>query len=243
MVALIESILKADATLADIARSLPHTIPVFEEAGIDYCCKGSRPLEEAAASAGFLVDELLTMLNAAQDNGERDWSEAPLPALMEALAREHREQILDVLAKVREAVIAVQATVRMPDARRLGVLVADFTTHVMAHMMDEEDRLFPAIEAIEDASKGESSGPLPPRVSQRILLELIEHEGLRDRMRTMRELASRLPDVAAGVPVLRQALREFSRAVHHHIHLENNVLYPRAIEQENALRVNVGRAL
>jgi len=236
MVALIEGVLKSDAALADIARALPQTISVFEEAGIDYCCKGARPLHEAAGSAGFTTDELLSMLEAAPTNGERDWSEAPLAALMEVLLQEHRETILDALREVRQDIDTIQGTVWMAEARRLAVLASDFTTHVLAHITSEEQELFPAIALLDAMSHGQTAGPMPPRVSQRVLQEMIEHEALRDRLRTMRELACRLPDIARGVAPLRAALREFSRAVHHHIHLENNVLYPQAIEAENTLR-------
>jgi regulator of cell morphogenesis and NO signaling len=236
MVALTESILKSDAVLADVARTLPQTIAVFEEAGIDYSCKGARPLHEAAGSAGFTADELLSMLNAAPPSGERDWSEAPLAALMTMLLQEHRDTILDALREVRQAIDAIQTTVRMAEARRLAVLASDFTTHVLAHITSEEQQLFPAIAQLDSMSHGERNVPAPPRISQRILREMIEHEELRDRLRTMRELACRLPDIATGVTHLRAALRQFSRVVHHHIHLENNVLYPQAIEAENTLR-------
>ena len=236
MAALTDSILQGNSVLADIARTLPHTVTVFEEAGIDYCCKGARSLEEAAGSAGFTTDDLLSMLNAAPPNGERDWSDAPLPALMKMLLDEHRETILDALREVHDRIATVQATVRMREARRLAVLAGDFTTHVLSHIASEEQELFPTITLLDSISRGETSGALPPRISQRVLREMIEHEALRDRLRTMRELACRLPDIAGGVAQLRAALREFSRVVHHHIHLENNVLYPRAIEAENALR-------
>jgi regulator of cell morphogenesis and NO signaling len=236
MVALIEDILKADAALADVARALPQTIAVFEEAGIDYCCKGARSLDDAAGSAGFTTGDLLAMLDAAPPNGERDWSDAPVAELMKMLLHEHRETIIDALREVRRCIDAVQATVRMAEARRLEVLASDFTNHVLAHIGSEEDRLFPAIAMLDAMAHGESAGPMPPRIAQSILRELVEHEALRDRLRTMRELACRLPDIAGGVARLRAALREFSRVVHHHIHLENNVLYPRAMDAENALR-------
>lgn len=236
MVALIESILKGDSALADVARAMPHTIAVFEDAGIDYSCKGARSLDEAAGSAGFTTDDLLAMLNAAPPNEEPDWSGASLPALMTMLLHEHRETILDALREVCRSVDAVQTTVRMTEARRLAVLASDFTAHVLTHISGEEDELFPTIFSLDSISHSGIGGPLPPRISQRILREMIEHEALRDRLRTMRELACRLPDIAGGVAQLRTALREFSRVVHHHIHLENNVLYPRAMEAENALR-------
>lgn len=163
-----------------------------------------------------------------------------MPALTKMLLHEHRETIIDALAEVCRCIDAVQTTVRMLEIRRLGVLASDFTAHVLSHIGAEEQQLFPAISLLDTMSRGETSGLLPPRVAQRILREMVEHEALRDRLRTMRELACRLPDIARGVAQLRTALREFSRVVHHHIHLENNVLYPRAIEAENVLRRVVG---
>lgn len=69
---MIDTLLNKDSLLSDVARALPRTIAVFEDAGIDYCCKGARTLEEAAGSAGFTTEELLSMLDAAPPNGEPD---------------------------------------------------------------------------------------------------------------------------------------------------------------------------
>jgi regulator of cell morphogenesis and NO signaling len=114
------------------------------------------------------------------------------------------------------------------------VIFAGYANSVIAHMLNEERDLFPCIQYLEDAANGAAGGP-KPRIGQRVLREMVEHETFREKLRTMRELAWQLPPDEA-VLELRGQLRACSRDVHQHIHLENNVLYPRAIALENAVK-------
>jgi len=101
-------------------------------------------------------------------------------------------------------------------------------------VLNEERDLFPFITELE-AAISESMGPPRMRISQRVLRELVEHETFHERFRTLRELLDRLP-ANDTVDTLRRNLIQFSNEVHRHMHLENNVLYPRVIEIENGLR-------
>ena len=214
-----------ELTVAEIARRMPHALDVFEEAGIDYSCRGARPLAEAAAGAGFTAEELTARIAETTADDAVDWTTKPLGELTRFLAADHESTIRTTLGALRQSIK------RCGDAaRRIAVIFAGYSTSVIAHMLNEERDLFPCILYLEDAAGGR-----PPRIGQRVLREMVEHETFREKLRTMRELAWQLPPSEAVLD-LRARLNACSREVHQHIHLENNVLYPRAIALENAAK-------
>ena len=218
-----------DLTVAEIARMMPQAVAVFEEAGIDYSCRGARSLAEAAAGAGFTAEEMAARIADAPSDAATDWNQAPLGELTRFLAADHEQTIRTTLGELRQSIERCG-----PEAKRIAVIFASYSTTVIAHMLNEERDLFPCIQYLEDAMNGARGGP-KPRVSQRVLREMVEHETFREKLRTMRELAWQLPETEAARD-LRACLGACSREVHQHIHLENNVLYPRAIALENAIK-------
>jgi regulator of cell morphogenesis and NO signaling len=227
-------VIAPELTVAEIARMMPQAVEVFEEAGIDYSCRGARSLAEAAAGAGFTAREMIGRVAEAPRNGLTDWTQKPLTDLTRFLAADHEDTIRTTLGQLRQAIERAEATGCGPETRRIAIIFASYSASVVAHMLNEERDLFPTIEYLEHAVNGRAGGP-KPRVSQRVLREMVEHETFREKLRTMRELAWRLPPNEAVLD-LRERLRACSREVHQHIHLENNVLYPRAITLENAVK-------
>jgi len=222
-------VIAPDLTVAEIARMMPQAVAVFEEAGIDYSCRGARSLADAAAGAGFTTEEMMARIAGAPADGTPDWNHQPLGELARYLARDHEETIRTTLRELRQSIERCG-----PEAKRIAIIFAGYATAATAHMLNEERDLFPCIQYLEDAMNGAGGGP-KPRVSQRVLREMVEHETFREKLRTMRELAWQLP-ASEAVLDLRARLAACSRDVHQHIHLENNVLYPRAIALENAVK-------
>jgi len=218
-----------DLTVAEIARMMPQAVVVFEEAGIDYSCRGARSLAEAAAGAGFTAEEMAARIAEAPSDSATDWNQAPLGELTRFLAADHEQTIRTTLGELRQSIERCGS-----EGKRIAVIFASYSTTVIAHILNEERDLFPCIQYLEDAMNGAGGGP-KPRVSQRVLREMVEHEMFREKLRTMRELAWQLPETEAARD-LRACLGACSREVHQHIHLENNVLYPRAIALENAVK-------
>jgi len=229
-----EMTLTAELTLAEVARNLPQAVEVFEDFGIDYSCRGARSLGEAAAAVGLAPEELIDAILAAPANGARDWNHTPLAELTTFLSADHEATIRTTLAGVRDAISAAAEASDAPEAKRIAALFASYSLAVTKHMLNEERDLFPLIDRVEVAASTGSGAPTV-RMSQRVLREFVEHESFRERLRTMRELAWKLGSSPAAV-ALRAHLGNASREVHEHIHLENNILYPRAIEMENTVK-------
>ena len=114
--------------------------------------------------------------------------------------------------------------------RRIASLFSTFSAMVIVHMAHEERDLF----SLLAVSGRPTAVPPNARLSQRVLRELVEHERFREQLRTMRELCLLIRDDCADE--IFSEVDKASRAVHYHMHLENNILYPRAIDFENQLR-------
>jgi len=225
-----------EMTLADVIRRLPEAVDVFEVAEIDFSCQGARTLADAAKEGGYVIEDLIERLETSRrQNRAKDWFEESLTDLMQFLLSDHRTTLGDRIPGIQNEIERVTGSIgETTEIQRIRVLFSNLAASLTTHVMNEERDLFPFITDL-DAAISESTGPPRMRISQRVLRELVEHETFRDRFRTLRELAGRLPDNDV-VAALRRDLKLFSNEVHRHMHLENNVLYPRAIEIENGLR-------
>jgi regulator of cell morphogenesis and NO signaling len=225
--------LSAEMSVAEVACLIPAAMDVFEAANIDYACRGARSLADAAADAGMSSAELLSRLTkAAVEDSGTDWWEAPLPDLIRFLVTDHQQFITRHLPACQRLLADARSTPESAQLPRVRRLFDDFASHTTAHMVNEERDLFPCIVELDAAMKG-TAPPPALRIGQRVLGELVEHQAFHEKLRTIREL---LPDVTGPFAAVSDALRDLTAAVHRHMHLENNVLYPRAMGMENELR-------
>ena len=194
----------------------------------------SRSGADAAREAGYDVSDLLSRLELARGGTSgTDWFGAPLSALMQFLMSDHGVTLGVRLPDLqREIEQAIETLGPRSELLRMRIVFAHFAAAISTHVLNEERDLFPFVAELEAARP--VSGPRL-RIGQRVLRELVEHQSFRDALRRLRELVERLP-AHQSVVTLRTSLRIFSNEVHQHMHLENNVLYPRAIEIENGLR-------
>lgn len=222
-------------TLSDLMREMPQAAQVFEDAEIDYSCRGAKTLAEAARDAGYKAEEILARLESANEAGAVDWFHKPLSQLVAFLVSDHVKTITVRAPAIREAIErAVDIYGEIETLRRIRTIFSDIITTIGTHVLKEERELFPCIHDLERAKTGESKPPTN-RLGPRVLHELVEHETFNERSRTLQVLAQQLPEDVV-VMFLRKELRTFARELHIHMHLENNVLYPRSIEIENELR-------
>jgi regulator of cell morphogenesis and NO signaling len=227
-----ETFVFAQGSIAEIADAFPQAVAVFEDAGIDYSCKGARSLADAASAAGYRADELIELIQAAPRPADAvQWSQRALDELARFLAADHADTGSRKVPDIRVFVEGMAD--RHPsliNIRRIAALLSTFSNLVTVHMAHEERDLFASL-----AVNGRKTASLTnARLSQRVLRELVEHETFREHLRTMRELCLLIEDNCASE--IYSELDKLSRAVHFHMHLENNILYPRAIDSENQLR-------
>ncbi len=222
----------AERTVADIADAFPQAVAVFEDAGIDYSCKGLRSIADAAAAAGYEVDDLRALVEAAPQVAKpAQWSQQSLDDLTSFLVADHEDFTTNVVPGVAKSIATmIDRHPSITGFRRIAALFSSLSTAIFTHIDHEERDLFAPLGAGDSVNRGAAK----TRLSQRVLREFVEHESFNEQLRTMQEICSRLPADLAGE--LLAELDRFTRTVHFHMHLENNILYPRAIEMENELQ-------
>lgn len=218
-------------TVASVVAEAPRTSRVFERHGIDYCCGGKIPLADACAKKGLETDLVLADLDAAIETttADRDWSKEPVSALVRHILDVHHTFVARELPRLSQLMDKVNRVhgpnhpEQIPPMARTWARVA---AELDQHMMKEEQILFPMILAME-------SGRAPSMhcgVEGPIRVMEYEHEDAGRALETLRRLANGYvaPEDACGSwRALWSGLDEFEKDLHVHVHLENNVLFPR----------------
>lgn len=234
-----------DQTVREIAIENPATVAVFEALGIDYCCGGKRPLKEACERANVAVDRLLELLSGAngRESGEgaARWNDAKLADLSAHIVERHHGYVRQEAPRLEALAdeVAGKHGDRSPELSSIRDLFAAVSQELSAHMLKEENLLFPYLCEMEAAVLG--GRPIPPpffgSVQNPIARMLADHDDAGELLAKMRALSAGYQAPEWACPSYRglyNGLEEFERDLHQHIHLENNILFPRAVEMERA---------
>ena len=231
-------------TVREVALNHPAATRVFEKLGIDYCCGGNRSLEQACGDASLHVQqvrELLKSAVAAADGRSqaRNWLTESLADLIAHINNTHHKYTREESARLGPLFAKVCSVHgdKHPELLEMREKFQALGRELSTHMMKEEMVLFPYIERMEESViAGEPVLPSPfGSVNNPIAMMVHEHDSAGNLLRDMRESSGgyQTPQGACvSYQTLYSALAEFERDLHQHIHLENNVLFPRAIEME-----------
>jgi regulator of cell morphogenesis and NO signaling len=232
-------------TVRDYAIQTPQTIPVFERLGIDYCCGGNRPLDEACTAANVNLDQVLKSLEAAiaepAQPSARELRSGSLAELISHIVRTHHVFVRTRVPEIESLIEKVNAKhgANHLELGKIHTVFHGLGEELMAHLMKEENVLFPYIERMEE-SVIQREPVLPPpfgTVANPVRMMEHEHDNAGIALRILRETSHNFtppPDACTSFRALYTALENFEKDLHQHIHLENNVLFPRAIEMETS---------
>ena len=235
-----------EKTIRELALEKPGATRVFERLGIDYCCGGRQTLEQACRTASIPVGEVLDALQAAPPSGQAspkdsDWQTAPLADLISHIKNTHHKYTREEIARLSplfDKVCSVHGQ-HHPELLELRATFKGLAQELTTHMMKEEMVLFPYMERMEE-SVIQREPILPPpfgTVQNPVTMMMHEHDSAGNALRTMRQQSANYTppaDAYVSYQALYTALAEFEADLHQHIHLENNILFPRAIEMEEA---------
>ena len=219
-----------------------RTAAVFSKYGIDFCCKGNRTLEEVCEKKGIDIhvvqDELNTVLESKSDNNI-DFKSWPIDLLIDYIEKTHHRYVeekstallfyLDKLCKVHGQ--------RHPELFEIGLHFKICATELAQHMKKEELILFPFVKKMFNALREQESIEQPHfgTVNNPIAMMQDEHENEGERFRIIAKLTDNYNppvDACETYRVTFAMLKEFEQDLHKHIHLENNIVFPKAQAME-----------
>lgn len=235
-----------DKTVRELALENPASTRVFEKLGIDYCCGGNRSLREACQSANLQLDQVQASLEAADQatnvtQKDRDWQVGPLASLIEHIQRTHHKYTREEIARLCplfDKVCSVHGN-NHPELLQVREIFQGLAQELTSHLMKEEMILFPYIFRMESAAAGNGAVARAPFGSVQNPVSMMEHEhdSAGNALRAMNQATNgySAPDGACvSYQTLYRALAAFEADLHQHIHLENNILFPRAVALERA---------
>ena len=235
-----------EKTVRELALENSAATRVFEKLGIDYCCAGNQSLEQACRAANLPVDQVLDSLEMAEQTTRttqkiHDWQSEPLADLVAHIKDTHhkytREEI-GRLGSLLEKVCSVHGK-NHPELLHIRATFTGLAQELTMHMMKEENVLFPYIARMEE-SVIQHEPVLPAHfgsVQNPVSMMEHEHESAGNALRAMRKASDGYAppsDACISYQTLYKALSEFEADLHQHIHLENNILFPRTIAMEQA---------
>lgn len=226
-------------TIGDIVAADFRTASVFEQFGIDFCCGGRRSVAEACRAAAVEPAALQRALDTlpAHTSGDEDVTGWPVNRLIDHIVDTHHAYVrsaLPTLHRYFAKLVEVHGG-RHPELARVASSIQRTGRDLLQHMMKEEHVLFPYIRALASPTEGIRASSPFGTVENPIRMMEREHRDAGDEMRQIRELTSGYtppPDACTTYRVAFDELERFDRDLQRHVHLENNVLFPRAIEFE-----------
>lgn len=231
-------------TVREVAVENPAATRVFERFGIDYCCGGNQGLEQACLRAGVSFEEVVDSLEMEERAARaaqqvHDWQSEPLSELITHIKNTHhnytREETIR-LAPLLQKVCSVHGK-NHPELFGIRETFGWLSQELMTHMMKEEMVLFPYIERMEESIiQNEPVLPGPfGSVQNPVSMMEHDHDSAGAALRSIRKAANDFAppeDACVSYQTLYKALAAFEADLHQHIHLENNILFPRAVAME-----------
>ena len=217
-----------DLTLGEIATKLPRSTSLFLKLGLDFCCGGKQTLAAAAQAKGLdvsVIEASLAVIAEQPSESTRNWSEAPLAEIVDFIIpryhNTHREQLPDLIMMAEKVESVHQDHPNCP--KGLAYIVRKVYDDLTNHMMKEEQILFPMIKMGNYAMA-------------RMPIQVMEHEHAEhgEHLEVLKALTNNLTPPADACNTWRalySGIKEFMDDLMMHIHTENNILFPRVIEE------------
>lgn len=234
-----------DKLIGQIAASDLRKAEVFGKYGIDFCCGGKQTLREACTEKGLDITEIEQELGqASTSRGQRplEFNEWKLDFLAEYIVNMHHGYIKKTLPNMLAyaAKVASVHGAHHPELLRIQELAELAGQELTTHMDKEETILFPYIKSLAEAQEsGKDATPAPfGTVQNPIRMMEHEHDEVGEMLAEIRSLSREyaIPeDACTSYTMLYRMLEEFEHDLHIHVHLENNILFPKATKMESAM--------
>lgn len=239
----------AQTLIRDVVADDFRTAVVFQRHGLDFCCGGGRSIAEASQAKGVDPDVIMGELAALREtpnDGAPAFNTWGLDLLVDYIVDNHHRfvrRLTPALKAYTEKVARVHGA-NHPETVKIAGLFDKIATDLTMHMQKEENILFPYIKALAEADRTGTPLPVPffGAIENPIRMMEAEHADAGNDMEQIRTLSNTFTPPAEACTTFRvsyQELQAFECDLHQHVHLENNILFPKAIELERKLRSGV----
>ena len=221
-----------ETKIGQIVAERPQTARIFDLVGIDYCCGGSTTLGEAAdqqkVDRGRLLAALLTVGMPTQETEHRNWQQADMGELIDHIVARHHSWLrreLPPLIETTKTVCRVHGDAH-PELQEIGEIVDRVNEALLPHLDDEEQRVFPSVRKLSAGTSSDDAAALLDEMRS-------DHDSLGADLHRIRELTNGFAvpaDACAKYREMLSGLLALESDMHTHVHLENNVLLPRALK-------------
>ncbi len=231
-------------TVADLVTENIKTAHVFKKYGIDFCCGGGINIDKACEKYNVNRDDLEKDLLNVHISGDRvvnynSWNLGFLTDHIVNVHHNYASESIPVLLQYAEKVVRVHGN-HYVELNEIRTLLIEVAGELSAHMKKEEMILFPFIKKMIQAQKAGTY--LPPAhfgtVDNPIVMMENEHEEAGEKLRQIAKLSSNYTPPGGACNTYRAfyaMLNEFEQDLHQHIHLENNILFPKSLKLEKEL--------
>lgn len=234
-----------DQALADIVNQDLRTAPIFESFGLDYCCGGHQTLAEACARRSVdpaIVIDALSRIGPTSEAARLPEAWDELDALTGHIVTHHHTYVrssVPALQQMLDKLVSVHGE-RHPELAELRSAFRALGDDLLQHLMKEEQLLFPAVDQMARQRRGlPGPGPMFATVLHPVRVMEDDHQEAGALIERIRQLTGGHYEPPADACTTYRAcfaeLRRFEEDLHRHIHLENNVLFPRALDLERSL--------
>ena len=234
--------LLVEKTVGEIVAANYKTADVFKKHGIDFCCGGNVTLSETCRKKGIeisTIEDDLQKITASKSEGN-DFDRWNLDFLIDYIINQHHSYVAEnipLIIQYSDKVARVHGE-NHPETVEINRLFHEVARELQAHMQKEELILFPFIKQMVKSNKEGIPMPTPPfgTVNNPIKMMEMEHETAGEIFKQIAKLSNNFtPPLAACTTyrVLYAKLEDFESDLHKHIHLENNILFPKALKLEN----------
>lgn len=236
---------ETSSTIGELVAEDYRKAEVFRKFGLDFCCGGHKSLEEACEEKGVSTLDVENALKDVENkplSTSQDFNNWELDFLSNYIVATHHKYVADslpMLYEFSEKVARVHGDTH-PEVIDIANYFDAVAKELKSHMQKEENILFPYIRELVDAKKNDSAiNPSPfGTIENPIKMMESEHVSAGGNMEKIHELSNSFTppeDACSSYRVLYSKLEEFEKDLHQHIHLENNILFPKAIELEKEL--------
>jgi len=232
-----------DTTIREIVATDFRTAAIFQRFGLDFCCQGGRTIAQGCRDAGVneepLLREIEAVMTSSAGSAPRFASWTPHTLISYIVENHHAyvREALPVLLRHTRKIADVHGE-RHPELIHIARLIERVAAEMAEHMVKEEQILFPFIAKLSEAAGSGEPLPQPSFGSVENPIRMMEHEHrfVGDAMAEIRSLTDGYtqPDNACSTyRVCFQELEAFEGDLHAHVHLENNILFPKAVQLES----------